>query len=131
MSQMLNKVNRDLASGVGIRPELAYVRLRGIYARVARKLKVDISYVSRVARGERYSEDVERAIQKEVAELTRDENGAGSFGPNETASRLATSKPVHTLVKLNSPWLREEWLIQCMAHPKLSAAKLTRAERLG
>lgn len=34
----------------------------GLYSRVARKLGVDRSYVSRVARGERQSEEVETAL---------------------------------------------------------------------
>jgi hypothetical protein len=46
--------NRELAR---------YARYRGLYARVARRLGVDRSYVSRVARGERRSRRVERALQ--------------------------------------------------------------------
>jgi hypothetical protein len=39
---------------------------RGIYKRVARKLGCDPSYVSRVARGERTSEQVSHALQAEL-----------------------------------------------------------------
>jgi len=39
--------------------------LCGLYSRVARQLGVDRSYVSRVARGERHSEPVERALTTE------------------------------------------------------------------
>jgi hypothetical protein len=39
--------------------------LCGLYSRIARQLKVDRSYVSRVARGERHSEVVERALNTE------------------------------------------------------------------
>jgi transcriptional regulator with XRE-family HTH domain len=39
---------------------------RGIYNRVAKKLGVDPSYVSRVARGERKSAVVEKALAEEV-----------------------------------------------------------------
>jgi DNA-binding transcriptional regulator YdaS (Cro superfamily) len=39
---------------------------RGIYNRVAKRLGVDPSYVSRVARGERKSETVEKALADEV-----------------------------------------------------------------
>ncbi len=42
----------------------------GLYSRVARKLRVDRSYVSRVARGERRSEEVEAAL---IAEFKRAE----------------------------------------------------------
>ena len=38
---------------------------RGLYARVARSLEVDVSYVSRVARGERKSKVAEKALTRE------------------------------------------------------------------
>ena len=38
---------------------------RGLYARVAQKLGVDVSYVSRIARGQRESKAAERALAKE------------------------------------------------------------------
>jgi transcriptional regulator with XRE-family HTH domain len=41
---------------------------RGVYSRVARRVGVDPSYVSRVARGERVSTKVEKAL---LAELQR------------------------------------------------------------
>ena len=41
---------------------------RGVYSRVARRVGVDPSYVSRVARGERVSSKVEKAL---IAELSR------------------------------------------------------------
>lgn len=44
---------------------------RGVYNRVAKRLGVDPSYVSRVARGERRSADVEKALAEEVG-LIRD-----------------------------------------------------------
>ncbi len=44
----------------------------GLYSRVARKLRVDRSFVSRVARGERQSEEVEEAL---IAEFKRAEQG--------------------------------------------------------
>jgi len=39
----------------------------GLYARVAQKLGVDPSYVSRVANGERQSQGVKRALLSELA----------------------------------------------------------------
>jgi hypothetical protein len=41
---------------------------RGIYVRIAKKMRVDASYVSRVASGERKSARVERAV---IVELER------------------------------------------------------------
>lgn len=45
--------------------------MRGLYARVARKLKVDPSYVSRVARGERESAAIQTALDREFEDIAR------------------------------------------------------------
>jgi uncharacterized protein YqgV (UPF0045/DUF77 family) len=49
--------------------------LCGLYSRVARQLKVDRSYVSRVARGERHSTDVESALSSEFNRIMNDDQG--------------------------------------------------------
>ncbi len=46
-------------------------RYRGLYARVARELGVDRSFVSRVARGERRSKDVEQALERELRRIEK------------------------------------------------------------
>jgi hypothetical protein len=43
---------------------------RGIYKRVAQKIRVDPSYVSRVARGERSSTEISRALEAEIRRAT-------------------------------------------------------------
>ena len=43
--------------------------IRGLYGRVARRLKVDPSYVSRVARGERRSDAVEASLERELRRI--------------------------------------------------------------
>ena len=43
--------------------------LCGLYSRVARQLNVDRSYVSRVARGERRSEQIEQALSSEFTRI--------------------------------------------------------------
>jgi len=48
--------------------------LCGLYSRVARQLRVDRSYVSRVARGERHSDVVESAISSEFDRIMSDNN---------------------------------------------------------
>ena len=56
---------------------------RGLYARVAHKLGVDVSYVSRIARGERKSTLAERALTREfnkVLALLR--NNSSQAGKN-------------------------------------------------
>jgi hypothetical protein len=55
--------------------------IRGLYGRVARQLKVDPSYVSRVARGERQSDVIETALERELkrimATVSTNHNGTG------------------------------------------------------
>jgi hypothetical protein len=48
-----------------------YSLYRGLYARVAREVGVDRSYVSRVARGERRSEEIEQALRSELRRIQR------------------------------------------------------------
>jgi transcriptional regulator with XRE-family HTH domain len=51
--------------------QLKWHRLHlGLYARVARKLHVNPSYVSRVARGKRQSDDVKKALLNELARIS-------------------------------------------------------------
>jgi hypothetical protein len=55
--------------------------IRGLYGRVARQLKVDPSYVSRVARGERQSDVIETSLERELkrimAMVSTNHNGTG------------------------------------------------------
>ena len=55
--------------------------IRGLYGRVARQLRVDPSYVSRVARGERQSDAIESALERELKRImsmvSANHNGAG------------------------------------------------------
>lgn len=61
-----------------------YALFRGVYSRVARQLGVDRSYVSRVARGERRSEEIENALR---GELRRVEAALKAIGRNLPASK--------------------------------------------
>jgi hypothetical protein len=45
--------------------------IRGLYGRVARQLKVDPSYVSRVARGERRSDIIETSLERELKRIMK------------------------------------------------------------
>jgi hypothetical protein len=47
----------------------AVTLFRGLYARVARDLEVDVSYVSRIAHGERKSKVAENALTKEFCKV--------------------------------------------------------------
>jgi hypothetical protein len=54
---------------------------RGLYVRVASRLNVDPSYVSRVARGERESKEVVEALDREMRQIMKvlqfTQNGSG------------------------------------------------------
>jgi len=51
---------------------LAWHKLHaGVYARVARQLGVDASYVSRVAKGDRQADHVEQALISELKRIER------------------------------------------------------------
>jgi hypothetical protein len=65
--------------------------LRGLYARVGLGLGVDVSYISRIARGERKSEVAEKAINREFRRvLALIGNGSARSGKN--GSRRAKKK---------------------------------------
>jgi len=49
---------------------------RGVYARVARKLNIDASYVSRVAKGQRQSDRIRKALVAELQRIHRLRPGA-------------------------------------------------------
>ena len=48
----------------------------GLYSRVARQLDVDRSYVSRVARGERSSREIEQALSSEFTRVVNENEDA-------------------------------------------------------
>jgi hypothetical protein len=68
--------------------------IRGLYGRVARQLKVDPSYVSRVARGERRSHEIEASLERELkrimAMVGSNHNGSGRHRGKQ--SRVKTKK---------------------------------------
>jgi hypothetical protein len=45
--------------------------VRGLYGRVARHLNVDPSYVSRVARGERHSDAIQAALERDMRQIMK------------------------------------------------------------
>src|SRR5256714_15375397 len=60
---------------------------RGLYVRIAKKLGVDPSYVSRVARGERFSDPVESALRQEVHQITKKLGGRLPVAEDKPAHR--------------------------------------------
>lgn len=63
--------------------------IRGLYGRVARQLKVDPSYVSRVARGERQSDAIESSLERELKRImslvSANHNGTGRVAKRSRA----------------------------------------------
>lgn len=86
-------MNRDIRNTTITRHNLASL-IRGMYGRVARELKVDPSYVSRVARGERQSDDIEKSLERELRRIMTlvkmNRNGAGRNGRKNSARRAKT-----------------------------------------
>jgi hypothetical protein len=68
--------------------------IRGLYGRVAKQLKVDPSYVSRVARGERQSDEIELSLERELrrimSQVSTSHNGAKRHSSKR--SRTANNK---------------------------------------
>jgi transcriptional regulator with XRE-family HTH domain len=59
--------------------QLKWHRLHlGLYARVAKRLRVNPSYVSRVARGKRQSDDVKKALLTELTRIGQMKPGIGA-----------------------------------------------------
>jgi hypothetical protein len=50
----------------------AYLAQRGLFSRVAKKLNLDPSYVSRVARGQRQNKKISLAIETELKKTHTD-----------------------------------------------------------
>lgn len=88
-------MSRDTSNTSTIPYNLASL-IRGLYGRVARKLKVDPSYVSRVARGERQSDEIDACLERELKRimslLRTNHNGAGRNGNKRAGSKKKAKK---------------------------------------
>ena len=74
--------------------------IRGLYGRVARNLDIDPSYVSRVARGERQSEAIEAALEREMRRIMKlvkaNHNGSGRHAASHNGAGRRNSKKART-----------------------------------
>jgi hypothetical protein len=52
-----------------VTPLQVYFSQRGLFSRVAKKLGIDPSYVSRVANGHRSNDEIEKAIETELKKI--------------------------------------------------------------
>jgi hypothetical protein len=88
-------MNNDKRNTTTIPHNLASL-IRGLYGRVARQLKVDPSYVSRVARGERQSEEIEASLERELKRIMSlmktNRNGANHNGASRNGGSRAKAK---------------------------------------
>ena len=88
-------MSRDTGNASTIPYNLASL-IRGLYGRVAKQLKVDPSYVSRVARGERQSDDIEASLERELkrimAMMKTTRNGNGRNGHKSAREKTAKTK---------------------------------------
>lgn len=80
---------------IDLQPKNLASIFRGLYVRVASRLGVDPSYVSRVARGERNSEAIEAALEREThkiigqiaKKMKGNRNGSGRGSTNDNGTR--------------------------------------------
>jgi hypothetical protein len=116
--------NASTIQGPALPPQTLY---RGLYIRIAQRLKIDPSYVSRVARGERHSKTVESAIRHEIDQINKKLKGS-SLGFS-TGPAHATNKRLRFFLCRDRRALRDEWLQYCKADPHLKRIKLTPQKR--
>jgi hypothetical protein len=112
---------------IGLSPQTLY---RGLYVRVSRKLGVDPSYVSRVARGERQSPEVETALAQEIEQITRK---LGSLQPTLSTRGLqkeTRGKRLQFFVSKQRNSLRDQWLQYTQDDPSIRRIKLSAKRRL-
>jgi hypothetical protein len=96
---------------------------RGLYGRIANKLGVDPSYVSRVARGNRRSSEVENALRAALQEIDQ-QLGRGNSAESGLSRPVSGSNRLKVLVKQNRDHIRKQWLTHSQADPNLSRVKI-------
>jgi hypothetical protein len=102
---------------------------RGLYVRIARQLGVDASYVSRVARGDRRSSEVESALRQALDEIDRQLGRGSSAGGRPLARPATTAKRLNILVQQNRDRIRRQWLTHSQADPDLNGVKIAPKKR--
>jgi hypothetical protein len=118
--------NASTFRGPALPPQTLY---RGLYIRIARRLKIDPSYVSRVARGERQSKAVEDAIRLEIEQINRKLRGSGLGLPSSRVRSQSSGKRLRSLVSRRRRSLCREWLQYSKADPNLRRIKLPARKR--
>lgn len=78
--------------GNGTLPQSLPSLFRGLYGRVARQLKIDPSYVSRVARGERQSQEISEALDTEIRRIAKFMANGGRGAAATKKTKLARAR---------------------------------------
>jgi hypothetical protein len=102
---------------------------RGLYGRIARKLGVDPSYVSRVARGDRRSDEVESALGQALAEINQQLSQGSSTGQHGVARTATSGKRLKALMKQHRSRLREQWLAHSQSDANLRRIRIADQKR--
>jgi len=102
---------------------------RGLYVRIARKLGVDASYVSRVARGDRRSDEVEIALRQALDEIEQQLGRASSAADGGRSRPANAAKRLKILMKQNRGRIRQQWLTHSQADPNLNRVKIAPKKR--
>jgi transcriptional regulator with XRE-family HTH domain len=123
--EVMQHDNASTIQGPALPPQTLY---RGLYIRIAKRLKIDPSYVSRVARGERHSKSVELALRHEIDQINKKLN-ASSLGFVAKPERAAGGKRLRFFVSRNRRGIRAEWLRHSIADPNLKRIKLPPQKR--
>ncbi len=103
---------------------------RGLYVRIARQLDVDPSYVSRVARGDRRSSEVESALSQALEEINRQLGRESSATENRAARPASGPKRLKLLLTQNRSRIRKQWLAHSEADANLKRVKLAAGKRV-
>ena len=111
---------------IALSPQTLY---RGLYVRVALKLGVDPSYVSRVARGERQSPEVESALTQEIGRISNKLRHPAAT-QTQGLRKDRGNKRLSFLVGQRKHFLRKEWLRYTEADPNIRRIKLSSRRRL-
>jgi transcriptional regulator with XRE-family HTH domain len=108
--------------------ELPPNQYRGLYGRVAEKLGVDASYVSRIARGQRHSVEVEAALREEVAKITR--SLLSEVGAKQPSPAGRKGKRLRTFVLRDDDRTRQEFLSHSQNDSGLRSVQIGQKERI-
>jgi len=102
---------------------------RGLYVRIAHRLGVDPSYVSRVARGDRHSKQIENALRQDLEAINRQLGQHSANAGNRSLPPANATKRLARLVKQNRTRIRREWLQHSQADPNLRRIKVATQKR--